>query len=185
MPIFYRHQKGSPLTSEEVDGNFYEIVSRLEALEQRTTQSESIAKVEQKGDQLQVIGTFGSIFGQITLPTLKYTLRGQWLPETSYASQDVVTRNAKTWVCSTAHTSKAEFDHDSWTLLLDASQNPKSPSSPPQMPVFMLDTLPDPVLGHVGIYATPDKISFMYSDGKAWYTVKNQDELTFGDPQNA
>ena len=52
MPILYRHQKGSPLTTEEVDGNFYELISRLESLEQKTTQNESIIKVEQKGDQL-------------------------------------------------------------------------------------------------------------------------------------
>ncbi|MGI4851220.1 MAG: hypothetical protein ACRYGR_04700 [Janthinobacterium lividum] len=152
MPILYRHQKGSPLTTEEVDGNFYEIVSRLESLEQKTTQNESIIKVEQKGDQLDIIGSFGSILGEVKLPTLKYNLRGKWVSETSYAVQDVVTHRAQTWVCVTAHTSVPEFDANSWQLLLDASENLRPLSLPSQMPVFLNDTLPTPVLGHVGVF---------------------------------
>lgn len=176
MPIIYRHQKGSPLTAEEVDGNFYDLASRLEILEQKNTQNESIIQVEQKGDQIEFMSNFGNILGQAKLPTLKYTLRGPWLPETSYAIQDVVTRNAQTWVCAMAHTSTPEFNLNFWQLLLDASENLRSSSLPAQMPVFLKDTLPTPVLGHVGVLVSPDKISFVYSDGVAWHSLKNSDD---------
>ena len=184
MTILYRHQKGAPLTAEEVDGNFYELVSRLEALEQKATQNESIVKIEQKGDQLEFMSSFGNILGQFKLPTLQYTLRGKWTTGTSYASQDVVTRDAQTWVCTTAHTSTTEFDANFWKILLDASENLKSPSLPSQMPIFLNDTLPNPVLGHVGILVSPDKISFVYSDGNVWYSLQNSEKLNIGEPKN-
>ena len=182
MPVLYRHQKGAPLTADEVDGNFHHLVSRLERLEQKFIQNEFIARVEQEGDQLIIISNLENVLGQVKLPTLKYVLRGHWLPETSYAIQDVVTCKAQTWVCEHAHTSRAEFDSDHWNLLLDASEDQQSPTNrqlsvlPSQMPIFLKDTLPMPVLGQAGILVNSDKISFIYSDGVTWHLLKNSQE---------
>ncbi len=176
MAIIYRHQKGSPLTAQEVDNNFYEIVSRLEVLEQKTTQGESIAKIEQKGDRLEIIGTYGHLLGQATLPTLQYNVRGKWLPKADYAAQDVVTREAQTWVCREAHTTAEIFDAKFWSLLLDASQA-LSPTSRTEIPIFMKETLPNPDLGQIALFAMEKNITLIYADGKNWRFVQDQKAL--------
>ena len=66
MPLTYRHQKGAPLTVEELDGNFKELEARIQILENHT--GETLGKIELEGDQLSFMGSLGTHFGTFTLP---------------------------------------------------------------------------------------------------------------------
>lgn len=66
MPLTYRHKKGSPLTAEELDGNFKELEERIQTLENHM--GEILGKIELEGDQLSFIGSHGTNFGTVSLP---------------------------------------------------------------------------------------------------------------------
>lgn len=66
MTLTYRHQKGAPLTVEELDGNFKEIDNRLQQLENHM--GETLGKIELEGNQLSFMGSLGTHFGTFTLP---------------------------------------------------------------------------------------------------------------------
>ncbi len=69
MPLTYRNQKGAPLTVEELDSNFKELEGRIQNLENHT--GETIGKVELEGNQLTFMGSYGTIFGTVTLPKVE------------------------------------------------------------------------------------------------------------------
>ncbi|GAO98220.1 hypothetical protein Cva_00868 [Caedimonas varicaedens] len=174
MPIIYRHQKNAPLTSDEIDGNFEELLKRVEALEETPNPSEGIGKIEQKGDILYISGNQGTFFGQFKLPALSYNLRGRWEPNTPYALYDVVVMDAKTWVCVRAHDSVPEFEQESWKILVDVSDMLADLSIPGELPVFTEDDdLPDPEEGKVGFYIKSRKIRLIYGDGQSWRTFQD------------
>ena len=52
MQIIYRSQKGSPLTIQEIDGNFQELETRIKALDEKVGKgsTESLAAVNCKGE---------------------------------------------------------------------------------------------------------------------------------------
>lgn len=68
MTITYRSEKGSPLTSDEIDTNFRELATRLTHLEDHTETAEGLDKIHLEGDQLTFTGTLGKTFGTFTLP---------------------------------------------------------------------------------------------------------------------
>jgi hypothetical protein len=68
MTIIYRHEKGSPLTVQEIDGNFRELETRINTLSETQEHVEGLGKISLEGDQIRFTGTFGADFGSFTLP---------------------------------------------------------------------------------------------------------------------
>ncbi len=124
MAIVYRADKGAPLTSEEVDGNFRELAQRLAKLETVTPAAESIGKIQVSGDQMTIIGDRGTEFGKFRLPTVAMHPCGKWKSGVAYAKYDVVCQAACAYVCVQAHTSK-EFDKECkyWEVLLEGKND--------------------------------------------------------------
>ena len=84
MPITYRAEKGSPLSVEEIDGNFKELETRIKTLEENPEAGEGIGKIQVEGDQMHLMGTFATDFGTFTLPQPKLNMRGKWAQQTPY-----------------------------------------------------------------------------------------------------
>lgn len=72
MTIIYRHEKGSPLTVQEIDGNFRELETRLNTLSEAQERTESLGKINVEGNQISFIGTFGTNFGSFILPQAQH-----------------------------------------------------------------------------------------------------------------
>ena len=105
MVVILREQKGTPLTSIEVDGNFKELMTRIELLENNRPPIESLANIQQDGDDLVMTGTLGTVFERIRLPVLHWVMRGKWQNHTDYHVNEVVTYDHQNYVCLKAHNS--------------------------------------------------------------------------------
>ncbi len=68
MGIIYREEKGSPLTAQELDGNFRELEKRLSQLEETNETSEGIGNISYQNETLTITGSFGTDFGSFPLP---------------------------------------------------------------------------------------------------------------------
>jgi carbohydrate binding protein with CBM5/12 domain len=117
MTIIYRTSglwgagKGANLVAAEVDGNFYDLETRLVAAEDAIPASAvGIAFFEVAGNTFYVHMTDGTIQGPFVLPQLAWNFRGPWLPGTNYSKNDVVTYNGKTYMVLVNHVSAASFD---------------------------------------------------------------------------
>lgn len=174
MPVVYRHQKGAPLTSDEIDGNFEELLKRIETLEITPTPAEGIKEIEQNGDTLNITGSYGTSFGHFKLPLLTYTMRGKWEANTSYAAYNVVAKDAQTWVCVTTHHSGAQFEEQNWKVFLDLSEALNRSVTLTQVPIFTKDNLPKAEMGALGLYATSKKVCLIYGDGRNWHALKDE-----------
>lgn len=113
MPIILRKEKGSALTIEELDGNFSDLNQRIKSLETTPVLAEGIGKITQSGDQLTVVGTYGTFLGTFVLPKSFPNPRGDWIEDTSYLVNDWVVFKEGLYVCTTPHTSKV-FKLDYW-----------------------------------------------------------------------
>ena len=67
MTLFLRREKGAPLTSEELDGNFETLDERIVSLEESPLQGEGLAEVIEEGDQVRLVGSYGTDFGGFSL----------------------------------------------------------------------------------------------------------------------
>lgn len=78
MVLVLRREKGGPLTSDELDGNFEWLEEKIQALEDIPTQGEGIDQVVQEGSRIRLIGSYGKDFGAFSmhqnLPVCKGTL---------------------------------------------------------------------------------------------------------------
>jgi hypothetical protein len=181
MPIIYRYQKKAPLTSDEIDGNFEELVRRIEHLENSPNPAEAVGKVEKKGDICEVIGTYGTLLGQFKLPILNYTLRGSWEPYTPYANYDVVSQGARGWACIAGHTSGEQFEENNWKVFVDVRDIIKDYKVIDSIKIFMEGTLPTPDIGRIGLYISTKQVCLIYGDGKAWHYLKSSPLLSEGE----
>lgn len=119
MTIVYRTNgawgvgKESNLTAAEGDGNIWDVVQRLVALETDRPSPNEISQVQQDGLQITFILADGTELGPIDLPTLKWRWRGDWLPNTIYATLDTFTVDDQgLFLVIKDHTSAATFDPD-------------------------------------------------------------------------
>ena len=165
MALIFRDQKGAPLTSDEVDGNFRELLTRIELLEKTPALAESIGKIEQKGDRVEVIGTNGTSFGAYKIPLLMYRLRGNWCPKTSYATADVITRQAQAWVCQQPHVSGEKFEPQEWNLLLEV---------PTTGYLETYKKLPSCTPGAIVLFENETQMTLVYGTVNGWVSVQNQ-----------
>lgn len=104
--------KGSNLTAAEVDGNFYDLDQRLDALEAAIPAPNEIASFNLSGSQLSVVMDDATIFQAGSLITARFNFRGDWTPSTAYAHLDVVRATGGTFVVFAPHTSGAVFNAD-------------------------------------------------------------------------
>lgn len=128
MAIVYRSVKGSNLTPTEVDGNFSDLDGRAAILEgQLPALTFDDLDFSVSGSDFYVhIGT--AVYGPYALPVFSFVdlFRGEWLPSTGYAINDLFTAPGGLYVVIFAHTSGSEFDpgandgmgHDYYQALL-------------------------------------------------------------------
>lgn len=191
MTIIYRADKGAPLTSNELDGNFQDLAERVLALETPPIHAEGIAMIEVQGDQMTITGSKGTVFGHFSLPKVMFQPRGSWRPEMSYAVYDMVRVKAKLYICRNPHTS-TEFQNDKryWQLLVDWEEIRPSKGSPQvtaelsaqplkRLCLYEKMTLPkSPEIGELGMLID-DKlgITVVYSDGNTWLRLSDHQTI--------
>ena len=172
MSITYRSAKGAPLTAEEIDGNFRELETRLKTLETHPEAGEGIGTIQVQGDQMTLIGTFGTDFGTFTLPKPTLILRGIWLPQTLYKKLDLVTYETSLYSCLKDHTSTLwEQDNRFWQEILSL---PKPPSS--SLPLYEKATLQkEESLGKLALLLGENVPTLIFFNGKTWQQLLKGD----------
>lgn len=116
MALVYRADLARNLTATEVDGNFRELDERVDDLEDSRPQPDNIASVATAGTQLTFYLQSGTSIGTVTLPTLAWRARGEWLPFTIYAALDVFSVAGEgLFLTLIDHTSAATFDAEATT----------------------------------------------------------------------
>jgi hypothetical protein len=109
MTITLRVDKGSPLTIEELDGNFVDLDGRVVVLEEGQETYRSIDEITQSGNSLTVVYTDSTTDGPFTFEVL-ITYRGDWVASTAYAQNDLVRANGVIYLVSVSHVSALTFD---------------------------------------------------------------------------
>jgi hypothetical protein len=103
--------KGGDLTPTEVDLNFWEVLSRIVALEGDTgaVGIDHFATNTTTGT-ITVFMTDGTQRGPYALPAAKFRLLGEWTPDTVYPDGVFITEGGDTYIINVAHTSALTFD---------------------------------------------------------------------------
>lgn len=102
---------GRPLTSTEVDLNFWNLKVAVETLETAMPAAAAgIDYFEIVGTEFYVHLTDHTVIGPYTLPTITWNFRGNWAASTAYVVGDVVSINYSVYLVLVAHTSTAPFD---------------------------------------------------------------------------
>lgn len=90
MTITYRSEKGSPLTSDEVDENFHDLDDRVVDLETNPPLPVSVSNVTETETTFTIWLSDGTSFGPFTKPVGRVKWRGEWQPNTGYFQNDVL-----------------------------------------------------------------------------------------------
>lgn len=72
MVLIYRADKGSPLTSDEVDGNFHDLDDRVTDLEDSPPAANGIANIVVDGTQMTIVLEDATELGPYTLPQANF-----------------------------------------------------------------------------------------------------------------
>ena len=165
MSIVYRVEKGVPLTSLEIDGNFKDLDTRLKVVEEHPEAGEGLGKIQVQGDQMTITGTFGTDFGTFPLPKASLNPCGEWLSQALYHKLDLITAENKVYCCLKDHRSTMwEQDHFLWQEILSL---PKPLSS--SLPLYEKATLPsEESLGKLAILMEEEGPSLIFFNGKTW-----------------
>jgi len=118
--------QGFNLSPEQVDINFWDLIQRMIAQEERPDPSAGIAYFEISGVMMYVHMTDDTVLGPYELPVATFRDRGEWAPDTAYSVMDTFSINGGLYVVTTAHTSGATFDpgandgagHDYYQLMI-------------------------------------------------------------------
>ena len=116
MTIIYRTDgphgpgKGSNLSEEEVDANFFELDQRVGAVETNPPQPVSIHHFVVEGTMMTIVLTDGTEHGPFVLPVGQWRFAGPWLPVTQYFVGDIVTNAGNTYFVRVQHISEVVFD---------------------------------------------------------------------------
>jgi hypothetical protein len=99
------------LTADQVDGNFYDVSTRVQFLELHPPTPIEITSFSATGDKLYIYMSDGSVKGPLTLPTSRWFFRGAWQPLTIYALDDlIVGPDGAAYLVNFNHTSSTTFD---------------------------------------------------------------------------
>jgi hypothetical protein len=116
MAIIYRSAgpwgagKGANLVAGEVDGNFYDLNTRLTVTEETIPELVSISYFEVSGSSFYIHMSDNTIQGPFALPMTTWYFRGEWVPNIHYNVNDVVTYNGSTYMVLFNHLSAPTFD---------------------------------------------------------------------------
>lgn len=83
--------KGSPLTREENDINFWVLRELIEQLANNPLQPDQIQDIRVVGNQMTIIMTDYTEFGPFTIPTIPLQFTGDFQPNHDYKKYDIVT----------------------------------------------------------------------------------------------
>lgn len=144
--------KGANLTPQEVDLNFWELLSRLTVVEGSVTRS--ISSVTVSGSQMTIHYT-DATSDTITLPYATFVWKGEWLPATLYASLNIVTFNNSVYLVLLSHTSAGE------TIGFD----PDAVNEDDQPLYQLMFSLPDPNAGTFDLVSEGDNLLSSNLDG--------------------
>ena len=138
MAVIYRTPgpwgagKGANLVAAEVDGNFFDVDTRVTAIEDNMpAAANGIAFFSVSENMFYVHMTDSTIQGPYMLPRAAWNFVGEWTPNTVYSVYDVVTANGGTYQVTLNHVSAPFFDpgatdgagHDYYALLLTDPAN--------------------------------------------------------------
>jgi carbohydrate binding protein with CBM5/12 domain len=123
--------QGFNLTAVQVDTNFYNLKTAVEAIQTTPPTAVSIASFEIVGNDLYIHMTDSSVQGPFTLPSTTYTPQGAWQPSTAYVVNDLVSVGGSLYVVTWPHTSASTFDpnandgagHNFYQLMFTAPGN--------------------------------------------------------------
>lgn len=174
MSIIYRTEKGSPLTSQEIDGNFKELETRITQLEDHPEAGESLGKISVEGDQISFTGSFGTDFGSFTLPKAALSPRGTWVTQTSYKELDLVTSENALHCCIHKHISVTwEQDRSYWKCIFSLPPPPSSTLS-----LYEKASLPEEeAVGKLALLLEEGGTSLIYFNGNQWQRLLKGDTL--------
>jgi len=109
MTIVYRADKGSPLTSNEVDGNFHDLDDRVGAVE--GDGAFGLDSITYTGATITFNWSDGTSDGPYALPLAMPSPAGEWMPATSYHALDLVSvATLGLFMVLQDHVSAATFD---------------------------------------------------------------------------
>lgn len=101
---------GSDLSATQIDDNFWELESAIEALQDHAAMAGAgIAYFAVAGTNLYVHMTDHTVLGPYTIPTSQWTFRGAWAAVNPYNPMDVVTNGGAVYLILITHTSAASF----------------------------------------------------------------------------
>ena len=104
---------GANLTPAQVDGNFYDVAQRVQYLEMHGIQPVQITSFQAVGNQLYIYMSDGTVNGPLLLPEVRWFFRGNWLPNTVYALNDVVAApDSGIYLVIRTHTSGTAFSEN-------------------------------------------------------------------------
>lgn len=174
MPITYRREKGSPLTTEEIDENFRELESRLNALTANSEGGEGLGKIYLAGDQISFTGTFGADFGTFTLPKASLSPCVAWATQTPYKTHDVVTVESSLYCCTQEHMSTIwAQDSPFWKLAFTFPQPP-----PPSLPLYEKASLPETeIMGKLAVLLEEEGPTLIFFNGNKWQRLIKGENL--------
>lgn len=165
MTITYRHEKGSPLTVQEIDCNFKELEQRLNALEDHLEVGEGLGKIHMEGDKISFLGTFGTDFGTHSLPKASLNPCGAWVTQTPYKQLDLVTVENALYCCLTEHISTRWLqDRTLWKQALTLPQPP-----PSTLPLYEKASLPEAeAMGKLAFLLEDEGPTLIFFNGNKW-----------------
>lgn len=103
--------KGSDLDPDEVDRNFWEVLSAIAvATDHMAELVVSIDYLTVTANTFTVTLTDHTVLGPYTLPQINWNFRGAWQPSTNYAVYDVFSINAQVYQVLVTHLSDTTFN---------------------------------------------------------------------------
>lgn len=172
MPLTLRYQKKSPLTIEELDGNFEDLDKRIRRFENHSEALEGIGDITSKEGKLVIMSNKGSLLGEIALPSPKLQFKGKWQAQKPYFMNDLVTQEGKLLLCINPH-SKETYSFEDWESVFEI---PSSLSPSFNLPLYEKSQLPPPELGKMAVLIDKTPLLIM-GNGQVWQTItlKNLD----------
>jgi hypothetical protein len=102
--------KGSPLRADEVDSNFWILLTMVLALESNQAQPAEISSINVVGDAMTITLSDGTVFGPYTLPVATFHWVGPWTAGAALKKYDIVTANRSAYLVLRDHTADPTFD---------------------------------------------------------------------------
>lgn len=110
MALVLRSEKGSALTSNEIDGNFSYLLGIITALESGIT-AESIQSISYDDGQITIIGSEGTVWGPFDL-VVPIAALGEWEPSMALTVGGFLTHEGALCLALVNGLTGSDFDTD-------------------------------------------------------------------------